>query len=60
MDKKDKIVGTLVGIIMVLVIGGMIYLAIKHPREYPGYEYQTPPVYSPWPIAGEYNERIMA
>ena len=60
MDKKGKIVGTFVGIIMVFVIGGMIYLTIKYPREYPGYEYQVPPYYSPWPIAGEYNERIMA
>ena len=51
MDKKDKIIGTIVGIVMVFMVIGMIYLAIKHPRPHPGYDHQLPPTYSPWPIA---------
>ena len=46
---KEKATAILIGLIIVFVVGGMIYLVIKYPREYPGYEYQYPPVYSPWP-----------
>ncbi len=37
-------------LLLALVVSGMLYLAIKYPREYPGYEIQTPPYYSPYPL----------
>ena len=36
-------------VLLALFVGFLLYLAIKYPREYPGYEYQTPPYYSPYP-----------
>jgi hypothetical protein len=43
---KDKVVGFLLGAIIIFVVAGLLYLAIKYPRQYPGYdEYQIPPVY---------------
>ena len=46
---KEKIIGFLLGITIVFVISGLLYMAIKYPREYPGYDVAPPPVYSPWP-----------
>ena len=46
---KEKVTGFLLGAIIIFVVGGMLYLAIKYPREYPGYEYQLPPVYPHYP-----------
>ena len=48
---KEKIVGFLLGAFIIFVVGGMLYMAIKYPREYPGYEISTPPIYSPWPAS---------
>ena len=52
---KEKIVGFLLGAFIIFVVGGMLYMAIKYPREYPGYEISTPPVYSPWPATQSSN-----
>ena len=46
---KDKLIAIAVGILILLVVSGMLYLTIKYPREYPGYEYLTPPVYPHYP-----------
>jgi len=47
---KDKIVGIVLAIVIFIVVSGMLYLAIKYPREYPGYEQSIPPIYSPYPL----------
>jgi|ETNmetMinimDraft_3_1059899.scaffolds.fasta_scaffold830013_1 uncharacterized protein YpmB len=46
---KEKIIITLIIILMVALVSFMTYMAITNPYEYPGYEISTPPVYSPWP-----------
>ena len=47
---KDKIVGTIVGIVVVFLLGSMIYMTIKYPRPYPNYDNMSlPPYYSPYP-----------
>ena len=46
---KDKIVGIAIAILIFIIVSGLLYLTIKYPREYPGYEYQPPPYYSPYP-----------
>ena len=37
-------------LLLLLVVSGMIYLAIKYPREYQDYDINTPPYYSPYPL----------
>ena len=46
---KDKLIAIFIGILVVVLVGGMLFLAIKYTRQYPGYEYQLPPTYSPYP-----------
>ena len=46
---KDKLIAIAVGIFILLVVSGMLYLTIKYPRPYPGFEHQTPPVYPHYP-----------
>jgi len=50
---KEKILQIFIGALILFVVGGMLYLAIKHPREYPGYD--IPTYYSPYPIAKSSN-----
>ena len=38
-------------ILLALVVSGLLYLAIKYPYEYPGYQYDIPPFYSLYPVA---------
>ena len=42
---KEKITTTLIATVLILVLSGMIFLAIKYPREYPGYD--TQPILGP-------------
>ena len=46
---KEKVIGFLIGAIIIFVISGLLYVAIKYPRAYPGYDLAPPPIYSPWP-----------
>ena len=46
---KEKILQIILGALILFVLGSLLYVAIKHPREYPGYE--IPTYYSPYPIA---------
>mgnify|MGYP001161340846 CR=1 FL=1 len=47
---KDKIVGIVLAIVIFVFVSGLLYMAIKYPRAYPGYELQPPPIYSPYPL----------
>ena len=50
---KERITQILLGAFIIFVISGMVYMAIKYPRAYPGYE--IPTYYSPYPIAKSSN-----
>ena len=52
---KEKVTGFLLGVIIVFVISGLLYVAIKYPRAYPGYDLAPPPIYSPWPATQSSN-----
>jgi|ETNmetMinimDraft_8_1059916.scaffolds.fasta_scaffold529269_1 hypothetical protein len=52
---KEKVIGILLGATIIFIVGGLLYLAIKYPRAYPGYEMQIPTYYSPYPIAKSSN-----
>ncbi|SVD26275.1 uncharacterized protein METZ01_LOCUS379129 [marine metagenome] len=43
---KEKLVSITIGLFIFLVVGGMLYMAIKNPYQYPGYDVTTPPHYS--------------
>ena len=48
-ELKVKVIGFLIGTILIFALGGMLYLAIKYPREYPGYNHEYQPIYPPYP-----------
>ena len=50
-ELKEKVIGFLLGAFIIFVVSGMLFMAIKYPREYPGYQIDLPPHYSPWPIS---------
>ena len=52
---KEKITQIILGSLILFVLGSLLYVAIKHPRTYPGYDISPPPVYSPWPATQSSN-----
>jgi hypothetical protein len=46
---REKITIIFIGAMLIFVLGGMLYMAIKYPREYPGYNHEYQPIYSPYP-----------